>query len=385
MSGRLFLRREDSLQPLRAARRHKQHSHSFCGARRCSAALSLKAVPASRPWRFPSPPSSPPERPGQAGILPNYPGRARTHLPAPPAPPAQLRTGCRSHHPLHRTAPARSPPWPASHWLRTSRAARAAHARNVPAPPINGRRARRLTPLVSGRGRGGAGAGLLGQAGRARVCALRLERWILGALHWSAGPPIYAWAGTGARRPSPERFSSAVATAVPVPLGHKAWRLEGRSQGRSEASGSWTAQPSCRSVLEWAGARGAHSRSPTSTPRPVPIGRGRLGFHGAEAEQGVSTWAMEALFSALNPASLGKRPLSRGRSLSGKGSRRQGGKQDCFSPCPGPWAGRPQASPEQLARHTPRPRPPPKLVDTLLLDSGVRVQAPSRSTSLPDR
>ena len=110
-------------------------------------------------------------------------------------------------------------------------------------------RARRLTPLVSGRGRGGAGAGLLGQAGRARVCALRLERWILGALHWSAGPPIYAWAGTGARRPSPERFSSAVATAVPVPLGHKAWRLEGRSQGRSEASGSWTAQPSCRSAL----------------------------------------------------------------------------------------------------------------------------------------
>lgn len=33
----------------------------------------------------------------------------------------------------------------------------------------------------------------------------------------------------------------------------------------------------------------------------------------------------------------------------------------------------------------PAPAPPPKLVDTLLLDSGVRVQAPSRSTSLPDR
>lgn len=46
-----------------------------------------------------------------------------------------------------------------------------------------------------------------------------------------------------------------VQVTAPGLLGHEAGRREGRSQGRAAASGAQTAQLSCRSISEWAGAR----------------------------------------------------------------------------------------------------------------------------------
>lgn len=140
--------------------------------------------------------------------------------------------------------------------LRTSRAPRAAPAPSEPAPPINGRRARRRSPLA--RRKGGEWAGLRAHAGRGRALTPDGEPRDPGALHWSIGPPVRTVGGTWAGlRPQAEPGQAHLCglnycsgTAGPRGAGR-----ECGNQGQAAASEARTAQPSCRSIPEWAGAR----------------------------------------------------------------------------------------------------------------------------------